>query len=301
MKLDYDAIEALAAVIREGQFDAAAESLNITQSRVSQRIKHLEQQLGGVLIVRGRPCKPTEMGLQVYRHSEQVSLLQYDLEDRLSQLGDGGSSSVATVRLSVNNDSLATWFPKVIHRASQELGLMFDILPDDQEHTEQKLKSGDALGVITSIEEPVQGCRMVRLGQMDYIAVAAPDFYEQHFSDGVTLESVSGARCLSFDRKDTIQDQWLTLAFGEVTRLTLHFVPSYEGYIECCLNGSGWGLVPGIGARKYIASGELVELAPGTAVQIPLNWQARKNSSEILRRLGDLVLEEARTELTAHL
>ena len=139
----------------------------------------------------------------------------------------------------------------------------------------------------------------MRLGSMDYIAVASPAFFEENFANGVTLETVGAARCLSFDRKDTIQDQWLTLAFGEITKLTLHYVPSYEGYLECCLNGSGWGLVPDLGAKRYLANGELLELMPGNAVKVPLNWQARKNSSEILRRLGELVLEEAQAQLTS--
>ena len=55
MNFDYDALVALAAVVREGRFDAAAKSLDVTQSAVSQRIKQLEEKIGSVLIVRGRP------------------------------------------------------------------------------------------------------------------------------------------------------------------------------------------------------------------------------------------------------
>ena len=56
MQFDYPLLEALAAVAREGTFEAAARSLNITQSAVSQRVKLLEEKAGAVLIVRGRPC-----------------------------------------------------------------------------------------------------------------------------------------------------------------------------------------------------------------------------------------------------
>lgn len=297
MDFDYDALSALAAVVREGRFDAAAKSLNVTQSAVSQRIKQLEERVGSVLIVRGRPCVPTEAGLQMCRHLEQVQLLQHELAEQLSSFGSTNASSVATVRISVNNDSLASWFPTVIKRASQELGVRFDILPDDQEHTETNLKSGEALAVVTSEEKPVQGCRRISLGAMEYIAVAAPDFYRANFHAGVTVATIAGSECLAFDRKDTIQDQWMMICFGETVGVSLHHVPSYEGYLACCLNGTAWGLVPAIAGAPYIARGELVELFPGKSVRVSLHWQASTQSSEILRRLSDLVLEVARENL----
>jgi len=296
---DYDALVALAAVVREGRFDEAARTLNVTQSAVSQRIKLLEEKVGSVLIVRGRPCIPTEAGLALCRHVEQVTLLQHELSDRMSALSGNTASSAATIRVSVNNDSLATWFPGVIKRAAEELRVRFDILPDDQEHTEQKLKSGDALAVVTAIETPVQGCRRVSLGAMDYIAVASPEFYNAHFPDGVSINALRDSACLAFDRKDTIQDQWMLLCFGETVPVSAHMVPSYEGYIACCLNGTAWGLVPEIAGAPFIECGELIELTPGKAVRISLHWQTSTRSSEILRRLGEVVLEEAQAHLHA--
>jgi len=56
---DVDQLSALAAVVHEGSFDAAAQRLHVTPSAVSQRIKALEQQVGRVLVLRTRPCRPT--------------------------------------------------------------------------------------------------------------------------------------------------------------------------------------------------------------------------------------------------
>jgi hypothetical protein len=44
--LDYAQLSALAAVIRTGSFERAAQHLNVTPSAVSQRIKLLEDRLG---------------------------------------------------------------------------------------------------------------------------------------------------------------------------------------------------------------------------------------------------------------
>lgn len=297
-RIDYDALTILAAVVHEGSFEAAAKSLAVTQSAVSQRIRQLEEKVGVLLVVRGRPCLPTDAGLQFCRHVEQVTLLQQELAERMRAFVGGADAQAATVRIAVNNDSLATWFPSLIKRATQELGIRFDILPDDQEHTEVSLKSGDALAVITTLETPVQGCRRISLGSMDYIAVASPELLQNQFSKGVSLETLRQSTCLSFNRKDTIQDQWMQLCFGGSVPVSSHFVPSYEGYLTCCLNGVGWGLVPAIAGLPFVSRGELELLSPGKEVRVSLHWQASMQSSEILRRLGDLVLEVARRHLT---
>uniref|UniRef100_UPI0006B52DCC ArgP/LysG family DNA-binding transcriptional regulator n=1 Tax=Cypionkella psychrotolerans TaxID=1678131 RepID=UPI0006B52DCC len=244
-----------------------------------------------------RPCLPTEAGIQYCRHVEQVTLLQQELDERMRALVGGDIAGAATIRLGVNNDSLATWFPNLIKRASQELGIRLDVLPDDQDHTEASLKSGDALAVITALETPIHGCRRLSLGSMDYIAVASPEFFLAEFSEGVSLDTLRGSTCLAYNRKDNIQDQWMTLCFGETVPLSTHFVPSYEGYIACCRNGTAWGLVPSIAATPLVELGELVELSPGKAARVSLHWQASMQSSEILTRLGDLVLEEATKHL----
>ncbi|MDP5083775.1 MAG: LysR family transcriptional regulator ArgP [Yoonia sp.] len=297
MEYDYDSLLSLAAVIREGGFDAAAKSLNVTQSAVSQRIKQLEDKVGSLLIVRGRPCVPTELGLHLCQHVEQVTLLQHELNDRISSLVDGETSSPVKIRITVNNDSIASWFPNVIKRAVQDLRVQLEIIPDDQEHTEKSLTSGNSLAVVTSHEKPIQGCRRISLGAMEYIAVASTEFYNAHFANGVSLDTIKGTACLAFDRKDTIQAQWMALCFGTPTATLTHMVPSYEGYLACCLNGTGWGIVPAVAGEQYLRSGKLIELVPNKRIKVSLHWQSSTQSSEILRRLGDIVLEEAQVHL----
>jgi hypothetical protein len=73
--LDYALLAALAAVIRTGSFERAAQHLNVTPSAISQRIKLLEERLGTVLVVRGQPCTATEVGQRLCQHVEQVALL----------------------------------------------------------------------------------------------------------------------------------------------------------------------------------------------------------------------------------
>ena len=161
----------------------------------------------------------------------------------------------------------------------------------------KSLKSGDALAVITDVEKPVRGCRRISLGVMGYMAVASAELFENHFSKGVSLDTIENTPCLAFDRKDTIQDQWMGLCFGKSAQTANHMVPSYEGYVACCLNGTAWGLVPGVAGLPYLASGELIELVPNKRIHISLHWQSSTQSSEILRQLGEIVFEEAQIHL----
>ena len=76
MQLDSRQLAAFAAVLREGSFEAAARSLHVTPSAVSQRIKALEERLGRVLIRRASPCVATEAGESLQRHAQQLQLLE---------------------------------------------------------------------------------------------------------------------------------------------------------------------------------------------------------------------------------
>lgn len=297
MQFEYSMLEALAAVIREGTFEAAAQSLHITQSAVSQRIKHLEEGTGAILVVRGRPCVATEYGQKLCRHVEQVQLLEYDLRKGLGTIEDTSSTTPAAIRIAVNNDSLATWFPEVIRRAGSELNLHFDIVPDDQEHTAQRLRSGEALAAVTTSDKPLQGCRRVSLGAIEYLSVATPRFVATRFPDGVSLNATSAATHLVFNRKDMLPQQWLLSAFGESVPLIGHWLPSFSGYLACCLNGAGWGLMPRTTVEPNLADGSLIELVPGKSVFVSLHWQSSAQGSEIMRLLSATVVDVARQHL----
>jgi len=299
MQFDYPLLEALAAVVREGTFEAAARSLNITQSAVSQRVKLLEEKTGAVLVVRGRPCAATEFGQQLYRHVEQVQLLENDLRKHLTSIDVPASGRPAVIRIAVNRDSLASWFPEVIRRAGTDLRLLFDIIPDDEEHTAERLRSGEALAAVTAEANPLHGFRRVNLGAIEYIAVASRKYVATNFAEGVTLEAFGNATHLVVDRKDLLPQQWLMNAFGEPVDIAGHWMPSLSGYLACCLNGTGWGMMPRFSVARHLEDGTLVELIPGTSVVVPLFWQSSGPGSEIMKVLSTIVADVARKYLLA--
>lgn len=293
MDFDYDSLVVLAAVVRTGSFDAAAKSLNVTQSAVSQRIKQLEERVGSILIQRGRPCVATEDGMLLCQHHEQIELLRHELGQQLSLTGSGRRTSGIKLRIAVNSDSLATWFPSVLKRAADDLGLWLEVIPDDQDFTEERLRSGDALAVVTTSDASVAGCTAIPLGSMDYLAVASPRFYGRYFSDGVSMKTLSAAPVIRFDRKDSLPGQWMTQAIGESVKVAHHDMPSYEGHLLCCHLGIGWAMMPSLTVGPLVDQGDLVELVPGERIDMPLYWQTRSQASTTLRELSNVVAEVA--------
>ncbi len=297
MDYDYDSLVVLAAVVRTGSFEAAANSLNVTQSAVSQRIKQLEEKVGSILVQRGRPCVATDDGLLLCQHVEQVTLLQHELGEQLASRGEGAGSTAASIRIAVNSDSLATWFPEVIERALNELNLLLEIVPDDQEFTEERLRSGDALAIVTSNNKPIPGCLTVPLGAMEYMAVASKSYTASYLKDGSSQSAVSKSPSIQFDRKDTLPQQWMMLAYGSTGKLISHYIPSYEGHLLACQRGIGWAMMPSVTVDPFISAGDLVELVPNVRVRTPLHWQSRSQSSATLTRLSQIVTEVSEKSL----
>jgi len=74
-------------VVRCSNFSKAAESLHVTQSAVSRRIKFMEDQYGTLLIDRSGPLlRPTEAGQLVYEKARQMLELEGELASELQQL-----------------------------------------------------------------------------------------------------------------------------------------------------------------------------------------------------------------------
>lgn len=297
MHFEYPLLEALAAVVGEGSFEAAARSLNISRCEVDERIRLLEDKTGMVLVIRDRHCSPTEFGQQLCHHLDQVRLMEQDLRRSFASADQSEPDAPSVIRVAVNADSLATWFPEVVQYAASKLNLHFEVIPDDQEHTAERMRNGEALAAITSESDPLPGCRRFALGAIEYVAVANESFIRQRLGADVSAESLSTATYLVFDRKDTLPLQWIIGAFGKSARLRGHWIPSFSGYMACCLNGSGWGMMPRFSVEPHLRDGSLRELVPGTSVMVPLYWQSSTPNSQIMTALSSIVSQIAEKHL----
>jgi LysR family transcriptional regulator (chromosome initiation inhibitor) len=292
MQIDSRQLAAFAAVLRDGSFEAAARALHVTPSAVSQRIKGLEERLGRVLIRRGTPCVATEAGQALQRHAQQLALLE---AQALAPFGMAAAPGPAALPLAiaVNADSLATWFAPALAALRAHHDVVFDLQVEDQDHSSELLRQGRVLAAVTADPRPVQGCSVVALGAMRYLAVASPAFVARHFPAGVDAAALAAAPCNVYNRKDDLQDRWMR----RVTRRRLepprHFVPSTHGFVHAALLGLGWGMNPDVLVAPLLASGDLVELVPGAHLEVPLHWQHWRLEAPQLRELTRCVVDAA--------
>jgi Transcriptional regulator len=97
--MDTQSLKAFIAVAEQKSFSAAAESLYLTQSAVSKRIKQLEEQLGTTLFDRhNRTISLTEAGEALLPRAQHILDLVSDTELELENIsGDiSGSLTLAT-------------------------------------------------------------------------------------------------------------------------------------------------------------------------------------------------------------
>ncbi|HVS77320.1 MAG TPA: LysR family transcriptional regulator ArgP [Steroidobacteraceae bacterium] len=296
--LDEALLAAVAAVAREGSFERAARVLHITPSAVSQRVKLLEERLGAVLILRGRPCSATEIGARICRHAELVSVLVSELRRELPMLPkDSPDARHASLRIAVNADSLGTWFIQAMAEFGREDAALLNLTLADEDHTAEWLRRGYVLGAVTSVGTAVQGCRIRRLGSLRYVATASPEFVRRWFGAGVCADALARAPSLLFDSNDRLQELWARRIVRRDITLPVHRMPSTQAFVDAALAGVGWGMNPLQLVRAQLRAGALVELVPDTPVDVPLYWQAARLKVPVLERLTRSVVHAATAAL----
>ncbi|CAA0087524.1 putative HTH-type transcriptional regulator [Starkeya nomas] len=298
--LDYSALRAVAAVVQTGSFEKAARSLNVTPSAISQRVKQLEERLGVVLIARGTPCTATEKGEWLCRHMENVGMLEGELLEQLPALAEPGAPPQrVTLHIATSADSLGTWFLSALANFAKRSPYLVHVTTDDEEHTAEWLQRGRVIAAVTSVEKPIQGCRRLSLGALRYHATASPDFMARYFAGGVTAAAMANAPALTFNQKDRLQDRWIRQMLGADLAFPTHWLPSTQSFVDASLSGMGWGMNPAQLVHAHLQSGRLVELVPGTPLDVPLYWQVNRLAADRLAELTREVVETAKRHLLA--
>ena len=297
---DPAALECLAAIVEEGGFERAAQRLNVTQSAVSQRLRALEAHVGSVLIVRSRPLRPTSAGQLLLKHTKQLRLLRADLERDLQELAPsapGSGREDERISIAINADSIATWALDAVHDLVRQR-LPLEIIADDQDFTQEWLRSGQVLGCVTTLKQAMRGCRMVPLGAMHYVAVASSSVAQKHLPNGLTAHNFREVPFLSFNRKDDMAAEFVARTFG-LKRVALNhlFVPSTEGQLHAVKAGWAVGVLPELLVRPALAARDIVDVSPGHTLPIQLYWHCWNLESEVLEALTQALIEASARDL----
>lgn len=286
--LDYQSVACFCHVVRFQSFEKAAQHLHLTQSAVSQRIKRLEEQCGGPLLIRARPIVVTALGEQVFAHANKVSLLEEGLFDHIK-----GAQGSQPLSIAVNNDTLATWFSDVVSEFSREDKTRLHIRAADQGQTRERLQRGEVVACLSQIGSPVSGGESLFLGNMHYELFATPEFIENVLRCdrcNVSVKSVAQAPSLIYDEHDDLWAQYAieNLQMKADTRHS-HWYPSSHGFVSMVLGGTVCALLPSIQVREEVQDGRLVSLFPKKKLSVPVYWHWYKLNSPVLERLTSIV------------
>lgn len=295
--LDARQLEALAAVIEHGGFGPAALALNLTLAAVSLRIKSLEAHLGQRLLVRGKTVRPTAAGQALLAHVKQLRLMETDLLDGLQGGGASDGGRWQSLSVAINADSVASWFLPGVAPLLQRHRLLLEIVIDDQDHTHGALKSGDVVGCVTTLAQPMRGCVAEPLGVMRYRCVASPDVVKRCRTPrgAVSPHKLLAHPAIIFNRKDALQDAFLEQHFGlKQPHYPRHYTPAVDAFERAIELGLGWGMVP---AQDLSGRPGLQDVLPGATVDVVLYWQHWERESLSAQRLTAAVKAAAHASL----
>ncbi|GHD11266.1 ArgP/LysG family DNA-binding transcriptional regulator [Zhihengliuella salsuginis] len=290
MDFPAEQLRAFAAVVDTGTFEAAAGRLHVTPSAVSQRIRALERQVGAVVVRRSNPAEPTAAGRVLVRLARQVELVA---AEAIAELGGAREAATASaprlLTIVVPSDSLASWFAPVLDAAATEDGYALEILRDDENRSEEHLRSGRAMGAITTQRQPVQGCSSTPLGTMRYRAMSAPEFAERWFGPGAA--GFAAAPVVNFGKDDPLQNDVLRSASVTVDPAAggppANCVPDTTQFGRAVAAGMGWGMIPAW--QEAELGGALRAIEPEVARDVHLYWQRWTLDSPGLDWLTDAV------------
>nr|WP_320010935.1 LysR family transcriptional regulator ArgP [uncultured Desulfobulbus sp.] len=293
--LDYKLVQALAVVLEEKGFEKGARELHLTQSAVSQRIKQLEEYCGQILLARTSPPQPTEAGRKLLKHYLQVRQLEQELTETLQ----GNNQEWMPLSLGINADSLATWFGDLIPQVVQAEGILLDIRVEDQDQTHRLLKNGEVMGCISTQKNAMQGCRVTRLGAMQYRLFASSEFHKKWFGEqGLSLKTCAKAPFILFNREDQVHHQLFYQLLGELPQLATHYLPSSEKFVDFIAEGVGYGMLPDQQSHSLVHQGKIIDLAPGASVPVSLYWHCWNIQSLALEHLSQILMETSKSVFT---
>lgn len=244
------ALAAFEAAARLGTFSRAADELCITQSAVSHRIRHLEEQLGMALFERGH--------MQVVLTAAGAAFLQ-EVSQAIQSLGAACESLKAPVssKLKVTaSPAVATQIliPNLAELSRTIPGLQIEL---DASSRSAELDRGDFDVALRFGRGPWPGCQSRRILEDRIVALCSPE-YASRFEGRRSLGSLDRATLL--DSPPCSWDSWLRQA-GRVPVPRAKVRPQFKDNwtaLEAARHGLGVVLTSRFASLSARQSGALV-------------------------------------------
>lgn len=247
-------------VAKERSFTRAAARLGVSQSRLSQTIKSLEEGLGVRLLARTtRSVAPTEAGEHLLRnvapHFEQI-------ESELGALVDFGAKPAGTVRITATENAVSS----ILWPAFSEILADY---PDIK--VEVSIENGPTDIVAEGFDAGIRHGEMVATGmiavpigpKMRMAVVATPQFFNRH-GRPLAPQDLTNYNCVNLRISPTgILYAWEFEKDGHELRVRVDgqlVVSTAPASLTAALSGLGVAYMPEDMAKAHVASGALVRV-----------------------------------------
>jgi len=196
-------------IARRGSFTAAARSLHVTQSLLSEQVMKLERDLDCRLFDRGRHgARLTPAGEALVSHAEQLLRLSVDIE---RSVGSWGQPRRRQLRVALTVTQILNWMPELLaefERAHDDV----EVLLEDIDTAEAFLRVNTGrldVGIVsvsdTAFESQTPaGISVTKLLEEDFVLLVPADHRLASF-DRVPLAQLRDERAISFLRSSALR------------------------------------------------------------------------------------------------
>lgn len=279
-------LQAFVSIVKQQTVHAAARTLGITQTGVTQRIRSLEKQLGVTLFTRSRKGMALTLeGESLNRYCQQALDLEGMVVSEIS-----GQESTANVHITIAGPTSivsSRIVPRCIKLYSEFPHLVLSYRLDDQEERIGLLKKGLVQLAIVSPDEVALEMDSKVLRPDRYILVASSGWKHRKFQ-----EIVKNERIIDFYESDNTTKSYLQkydlLNLARSDRL---FANTNYALIQLIKAGIGYGTLTQEVAAEDIAKGDLIVLNQKQVLETPmaLAWYPRPEMPKYFKRIIDSI------------
>lgn len=287
-RVTLDQWRTLQAVVDQGGYAQAAESLHRSQSSVSYAVARLQEQLGMQLLrIDGRKAVLTEAGSVLLRRSRHLVNQASQLEDLAQHLDQGWE---AEVRLVVDAAYPNTRLIRALSAfIPQSRGCRVRLREEVLSGVEEVLLGGDADLAITSLS--LQGYLGTQLGEVEFIAVAHPQHALHQLQRALSYEDLQSQLQVVIRDSGRLQPRdvgWL----GAEQRWTVGSLATAANFVS---SGLGFAWLPTHLIETQLEQGLLKPLPLTSGGQRTPRFMLYTNKDKTLGPASQILIELIKT------
>jgi DNA-binding transcriptional LysR family regulator len=244
-------------IVELGTFAAVAREMEVSAMMISKYMRSLENSLGISLINRKtRQLYVTELGQTYYRQCKQIL---EDLNDLESSISQSGKLVKGVLKINTPIDFGGIYMLPVINAYQQQYPDVNVLMSLDNAFV--NLRSGKFDIAIVVTDKLDQGVVARKIAQTSLCTYASPD-YLQKYGTPKQVDDLAEHKCLHY-LNTPHADAWVFNKGKERIEIRPKWTfASNNGGTLCKAASLGMGVVrsPALSVRRYVQSGELVEI-----------------------------------------